>query len=156
MWLIITLILVGVLLLIAEVVLLPGVTVAGIAGFVAYGVAIYLGFANYGTGAGFIVIGAILLVSILAFAVSIRARTWQRLSLKNEIDSTSQPMAEDELKTGDRGVAITRLAPMGTVIINDKSYEAKSFGDRFLDQKTEVEVVGFENFNVVVKEAAGN
>jgi membrane-bound ClpP family serine protease len=40
---------------------------------------------------------------------------------------------------------------MGTVVIDGVSYEAKTTGG-FVDQHTEVEVVGFENFNVVVRE----
>ena len=151
MWLIITLIILGALLLVAEIILLPGLTVAGIGGFIAYGVAIYLGFSYYGSGGGFIVIGSVVAVSVVAIVLSLRAKTWQRLSLKNNIDSTSQPLPENEIKVGDRGTAVTRLAPMGKIVINNETYEAKSLGDLYMDQKTEVEVVGFENFSVVVK-----
>lgn len=151
MWLIITLIILGALLLVAEIILLPGLTIAGIGGFIAYGAAIYLGFSYYGTTGGFIVIGAAVAVSVLSIVLSLRAKTWQRLSLKQNIDSTSQPLPENEIKPGDRGMAVTRLAPMGKVQINDETYEAKSLGDLYVDQKTEVEVVGFENFSVIVK-----
>lgn len=151
MWLIITLIILGALLLVAEIILLPGLTVAGIGGFIAYGLAIYLGFNYYGTSGGFIVIGATVTVSVLAIVLSLRARTWQHLSLKQNIDSTSQPLPENEVKVGDRGLAVTRLAPIGKVLINNETYEAKSLGDLYVDQKTEVEVVGFENFSVIVK-----
>jgi membrane-bound ClpP family serine protease len=151
MWLIITLIALGALLLVAEIILLPGLTVAGIGGFIAYGVAIFLGFEHYGTGGGFIVVGVIVAVSALSIALSLRAKTWQRLALKQQIDGISQSSPELEVKTGDRGMAVTRLAPMGKVLINNETYEAKSLGDLYVDQKTEVEVVGFENFNVIVK-----
>ncbi len=152
MWLIITLIILGTLLLVAEIILLPGLTVAGIGGFIAYGVAIYLGFDHYGSGGGFIIIGIIAAVSVLAIVLSLRAKTWQRLSLSNNIDSTSQPLPENKVKVGDRGVAVTRLAPMGKVQVNNnETYEAKSLGDLYVDQKTEVEIVGFENFNIIVK-----
>lgn len=152
MWLIITLIILGALFLVAEIILLPGLTVAGVGGFVAYGVAIFLGFSKFGTGGGFIVLGVVVAVSVLAIVLSLRAKTWQRLSLKNNIDSTSQPLPEHEVNTGDRGMAVTRLAPMGKVQINNGIYEAKSLGDLYVDQKTEVEVVGFENFSVIVKQ----
>ncbi len=151
MWLIITLIVLGVLLLVAEIILLPGLTVAGIGGFIAYGVAIYLGFDYYGAGGGAIVIGVVVAVSVLAIVLSLRARTWQRLSLQQQIDGISQSSPELEVKVGDRGMAVTRLAPMGKVLINNETYEAKSLGDLYVDQKTEIEVIGFENFNVVVK-----
>ena len=39
---------------------------------------------------------------------------------------------------------------MGNVDIAGKIYEAKSV-DSYIDQRSEVEVVGFENFAVIVK-----
>jgi membrane-bound ClpP family serine protease len=39
---------------------------------------------------------------------------------------------------------------MGKISINGKIYEAKSV-DVYIDQKQSVEVVGFENFSVIVK-----
>ena len=39
---------------------------------------------------------------------------------------------------------------MGKVQIGGKIYEAKSV-DVYIDQKQDVEVVGFENFNVIVR-----
>lgn len=151
MWLIISLIIIGALLLVAELVLLPGLSIAGIGALICYGVAIYFGFTDYGTTGGMIVIGAILVLSIALTAISLRARTWRRLALNHEIDGVSQEQPEEKVKVGDKGTAITRLAPMGKVEVNGETFEAKSLGDKFLDPKTRVEVVGFENFNIIVK-----
>ena len=151
MWLIITLIVLGALLLVAEIILLPGLTIAGIGGFIAFGVAIYLGFTGYGNTGGFVTIGASAAASVLAIALSVRARTWRRLSLNAQIDSTSQPPPEAELEVGARGVTITRLAPSGKITVDGKTYEARSLGDLYVDPNKEVEVVGFENFSVIVK-----
>jgi membrane-bound ClpP family serine protease len=41
---------------------------------------------------------------------------------------------------------------MGKVCIEGRYYEAKSL-DVYIDQHCEVEVVGFENFNIVVRKA---
>ena len=42
---------------------------------------------------------------------------------------------------------------MGKVNIAGKEYEAKSL-DSYIDQRTEVEVIGFENFTIIVKSVA--
>jgi len=63
------------------------------------------------------------------------------------------PLPDNEVKAGDRGVAVSRLAPMGKVEIGGRIYEAKST-DVYIDQRSTVEVVGFENFNVVVRKVA--
>lgn len=49
-----------------------------------------------------------------------------------------------------RGVTLSRLSPMGKVEIGGRTYEAKSQG-AYVDQQRDVEVVGFENFSVIVK-----
>lgn len=151
MWLIISLIITGILLLVAELVLLPGVSLAGICALCAYSGAIYAAFTKYGTTGGVIVITIIIAVSIVATVISLRAKTWQKLSLKDSVDGTSQPLPENEVAVGDKGITVTRLAPSGNISINEKTYEAKSSGDIYVDPRTDVEVVGFENFTIIVK-----
>jgi len=148
---IIILILVAMLLLAVELILLPGITVAAIAAIAACGYAIYKAFILYGTTGGLIVIGSIILLSIVTIAICLRAKTWRRLALNKNIDGVSQELPQDKnVKIGDRGIAITRLAPMGKVLIANETFEAKSI-DKYIDQKKEVEVIGFENFNIIVK-----
>lgn len=150
MWYIALLILFGVLFLVTELVLLPGVSVGALLSLVCYGAAIYLGFTQFGTTTGVVVIVVILILSLLATILSLRAKTWQRFSLKQEIRSSSMPTPSHELVVGDRGVTLSRLAPMGKVVINDRQYEAKTTGS-YIDAQTPIEVIGFENFNVIVK-----
>ena len=150
MWLIILLILLGVLFLVAELVLLPGVSLGALFALVCYGSAIYTAFADYGLFTGGIVVLIILALSFVATVLSLRSKTWQRFSLKQKIESSSMPLPDNEVKAGDRGVAVSRLAPMGKVEIGGRTYEAKSLGT-YVDPQRDVEVVGFENFSVIVK-----
>ena len=151
MFFIILLILFGVLFLVAEIVLLPGISVGGILALVCYGSSIYMAFRDYGPLTGAMVTVAILVLSAGATIVSLRAKTWQRFSLKQQIDSSSmRTPEEDNVRIGDRGVTLSRLSPMGKVDIGGRIYEAKSL-DRYVDPRSEVEVVGFENFNVIVR-----
>lgn len=147
---ILLLILLGLLFLVAEIVFLPGISIGGLLAMVCYGSAIYLSFGNYGTGGGVLAIVAVVALSAVATAVSLRAKTWQRFSLRQQIRSSSMPSPCDEVKTGDRGITLSRLSPMGKVEIDGRVYEAKSTG-AYVDPRREVEVVGFENFSVIVK-----
>ena len=152
MWLIASLILFAVLLLVAELVLLPGLSIAGIGALLANGAAVYFAFTRYGTTGGVIVLVVIVAISVAAIAVSLRAGTWQRFSLKQEIDGKAQYLPqEQDVRIGDRGTTLTRLAPMGKVEIGGKTFEAKAI-DRMLDPRVAVEVTGFENFTVIVEE----
>ena len=150
MWLIITLIIVGILLLVAELVLLPGISVAGIGAFLSLAVAAVYGFFLYGILGGSVVLAAIIIVAV-AVVVSLRANTWQRLSLKSTIDATSTPTPEqNDIRIGQRGETLTRLAPMGKVQVGDVTVEAKSV-DAYIDPRQVVEVIGYDNTAVVVR-----
>ena len=91
MWLIVALIVVGVLLLVAELVLLPGISVAGIGAFVAFLAAAFYGFMQYGVMGGALILATIVILCVIAVVVSLRANTWRRFSLKATVDSTSTP-----------------------------------------------------------------
>jgi len=145
------LIFLGILFLVAELVLLPGLSIGGLLSLVCYGSALYVAFADYGAGVGLLTLAAILLLSLAAVVLSLRAKTWQRFSLDQKINSSSSPLpAQQEIRIGDRGITVSRLSPMGRVEIKGKSFEAKS-ADAYVDPKREIEVVGFENSNVIVK-----
>ena len=149
MFWIVLLVILGLLFLLAEIVFLPGVSVGGILAMVCYGSAIWMAFTDYGTVCGSATIVAVLLLSGIMAVWSLRAKTWQRFSLKQQIDSAGNTAANASVKVGDRGISISRLSPMGTVEIDGRRYEAKSAGS-YIDQHTEVEVTGFENHNVIV------
>lgn len=150
MFYIVILVFFGLLFLVAELVLLPGVSVGALLALVCYGSSIFLAFRDYGAVGGCIAILAVLLLSLVAMVISLRAKTWQRFSLEQEIRSSSMPRPEESLHAGDRGTTLSRLSPMGKVEIGGQVYEAKSL-DAYVDPRKEVEVVGFENFSVIVR-----
>lgn len=151
MFWIVLLIVLGAIFLMAELVLLPGVSVGAILALGCDAAAVYFAFTGYGSTMGWGTIGVISLVAIVVSVISLRAKTWQRLSLKQEITSSSmETPQEHNVKVGDRGIAVTRLAPMGKVEIAGHTFEAKC-PTELIDQQSEIEVTGFENFNIIVK-----
>ena len=150
MFYIILLIVLGLLFLVAEIVLLPGVSDGALLALGCDGSATYLAFRYHDTPTGIVVVVLIVILSHVATILSLRAKTWQRFSLRQKIDSSSMPSPQTRLRVGERGVTLSRLSPMGRVEIGGELYEAKSL-DAYVDPRTEVEVVGFENFSVIVK-----
>ena len=150
MWYIVLLIVLGLLFLVAELLLFPGLSIGGILALVCYGGAIWYAFDSLSVIAGWWTVAVVLALSLLTVIISLRAKTWQRLTLKQEIDSVSMPKPEAEVVLGAIGVTISRLAPMGKVEVAGKTYEAKSV-DVFIDQRSKVEVVGYDNFTLIVK-----
>ena len=150
MGLIAFLVVLGAFFLVAELVFLPGLTFGLVLSLMGYGAAIYLGFARLGFVGGVITLVVVVAISLLVTVLSLRAKTWQRLALNDKVDGQSMDTPSNSVNIGDKGVCVSRLSPMGKVNISGKIYEAKSV-DAYIDQRSDVEVVGFENFAVIVK-----
>lgn len=149
-FLIIILILLGILLLIVEFLIIPGVTVAGIGGIALIGGTIYLTYRNYGLMVGNIVVVSTLVLVVALIIITMRTRTWKKVMLDTQIDGKVADSMEEHIKAGDRGKAITRLAPMGNIQVGEVITEAKSMGE-FIPVGTDIEVVRVKNKEVIVK-----
>ena len=149
MGLIILLILAGLLLLFAEIMIIPGIGAAGILGVIALAGSCYYAFVYMGVTSGILVtLANIILVSgLLVFLL--RAKTWKKLKLDTVIDSKATANVSS-VKAGMQGKTVTRLAPMGTAVINDKNCEVTSV-DGMLDPGVPVEVAKVENNKIYVK-----
>lgn len=149
MGLIITLIIVGLLLLFAEILLIPGVGFAGVLGLLSLGGSCCFAFMQMGNTVGAIVtvVNIVLVVGLGIYVL--RAKTWKRLSLETNIDAKAVSV-DEELAVGDRGVALSRLAPMGTVKFDGKMVEVKAL-EGIIDPDVEVEIVLIEDGRVYVK-----
>ena len=147
---VITLILVGLVLIFAEILLIPGVGVAGILGLLSMGGSCFYAFYEFGNTTGTI-ITAVNVVLVVALAVWIlRAKTWKRMALETNIDSKAVSSEASVLAVGDRGRTLTRLAPMGSARFGDYVIEVKAL-EGMLDPNVEVEVVLIEDNKIYVK-----
>ena len=148
---IILLIVLGIFLFTVEFLLVPGVTIAGIGGAILMALAVYFAYSTHGNTVGNYTLVATLVLTVGGGAYVLRARTWKRLMLNKGIDSKVEVgLEEDRIKVGDRGESISRMAPIGRVMINGLIVEGKSHRG-FLDQHTPVEVIKVLNTQVVVK-----
>ena len=106
---IILLIALGLILFLIEFLLIPGITVAGIGGAILTIGGIYLAFTNFGPQTGVIVLISTLVITVLIFTFSLRAKTWKKAMLTTNIDGKMNEIpGKDKIKAGDKGVTITR------------------------------------------------
>ncbi len=150
-WLVITgLILFGTLLIIAEVIFVPGTTVVGILGaiFSAYG--IYLGYDYYGASTGTIILISTLLVNLTALILAFKGKSWERFSLKESLKGKYNDDFKPDIKTGDKGMTISSLKPIGKALFNDQEIEVRSNGG-FVNENVEIEVLKIESSKIFVQ-----
>lgn len=151
MGLVITLILVGLLLVLAEVFLIPGFGVAGVLGLLSFGGSCFYAFHELGSLAGIIVL-IIDLVSVLIIVfMMLRAKTWKRMTLSTNIDSKAVSSVENSLNLGEKGRTLTRLAPIGSVKFENDVYEVKAL-EGMIDPGVDVEIVLIEDNKIYVRQ----
>ena len=149
MGLIISLILVGLILMLAEILLIPGVGVAGILGLLSMGGSCFYAFHEFGNLTGGIVTGVNVLLLVLLLSYILSAKTWKRMTLETNIDSKAVSDESSIVAVGDIGKTVTRLAPMGSVRFGDNLTEAKAV-EGMIDPGVEVEVVMIEDNRIHV------
>lgn len=144
------LIAIGIFLVIAEVLFIPGIFIAGSLGilFSAYGV--YLGYDYFGDTVGTIVLIGAIVGNILAFVLAFRGKTWQRFSLRESHTSKVNEDDQPNLQVGDRGKTISTLKPVGKALFNEKMIEVRSKGN-YIDENVEIEIERIESSRILVK-----
>ncbi len=150
--LIIFLIILGILLFLLEFLVVPGITVAGIGGAISIVAAVVLAFYYHGPKTGVVVLVGTTVIIIITIVFMLKAGTWKKIMLNRSIDSKVDMVHKDEGKVedGDMGKTVTRLNPMGRVVVNGEYYEAKSM-DRLIDQGEDIVVVKVETNKLIVK-----
>ncbi len=149
-WIVIAFILVGLLLLILEALVIPGTGIAGIIGFGMLIAGIWIAYSDLGTQTGTIVLVLTVLINILAVWLAMRYKTWKRLMLKEEIDGKVNGLDKTKIKVGDRGITVSRCAPIGKAEINGIFVEVDA-RTGFIDQENPIEVIKIEGNKIFVK-----
>jgi membrane-bound ClpP family serine protease len=151
MALIITLILLGIVLLLLELLIIPGFGVTGILGILSMAGGVVMAYYRYDDYTGHIVLAGTVIIGILFACYALRPGTWKRLSLTSAITSQAVGAAtECGLAAGMKGITITRLAPVGTVKINNVQIEATAF-EGIINPSREIEIAKIDGAKVIVK-----
>ncbi|MGD9931926.1 MAG: hypothetical protein AB7U05_18040 [Mangrovibacterium sp.] len=144
------LIFLGILLLLLEFAVIPGVTIAGIGGVVMLGASVYLAFNTYGVVAGIVTLAFVLIASPLLVFRFFKSRSGKKMVLDSEITGKVDQVDINLVHPGDEGITIGRLAPMGKVRINNQTMEGKSISG-FIDQQVKIRVIEVLKTQVIVE-----
>ena len=138
----ITFIVLGIAFFVLEIFFLPGVSIGGIVGTLFTGAGIWYAFAKLGVTAGWIVVAVSVLVLLFVIVYFIKGKPLDKMALDKELE-TNNFYDMSKVAVGDTGVTLSRLAPMGKVLINGEEYEAK-FCEGFLDRGVDVVVIDID------------
>lgn len=147
--LLVILIFIGVVLILLELLLLPGVGVSGIAGL---GFLLYAIFSAYekSTNYGHSVLVICVVVVIASIIHALRAKTWSNMSLKVSADGKLNDNNEGKIKVGDEGITISRLANIGKAEFYDEKFEVESI-EGYIQPQTKIVITALKKGKIYVK-----
>ncbi|MDR0768314.1 MAG: hypothetical protein LBE71_00135 [Dysgonamonadaceae bacterium] len=141
---------IGIILILAEIFLIPGLTFTALAGGAFSIIGIYYAFRNFGVLGGSITLVSTLAIIGSAFVYLVKTKALDMISLKTGIDSTVASNDAANIAVGDVGICISRLNPAGKVRVNNITMEAKTLSE-FVDENTEIVVLKVSPTQLTVK-----
>lgn len=145
-------ILLGLTLIAAEIIFIPGTTVVGFIGFATMAGGIYYGYDVYSAEiwkghailGGTVVIGGIMTYFCLKFEI------WRKFALEEKMDGKAHANVKAHLKEGQEGIALSALRPMGMAEFNNEDFEVKTYAS-YVEANQKVKIIKIENNTIIVE-----
>lgn len=147
---VIALLLLGILLLLLEIVFVPGTTIVGIGGVILLAIGIYLAYDFIGVTAGHISLASSVAAIFLALIVLLKGETWKQMALDTNVQGKGVEQLEKMVSIGDKGKTISRLNPVGKALFDEKILEVSTTGD-FVDEDVDIVVIKIDQNRIKVK-----
>ncbi|SIT89817.1 NfeD family protein [Pontibacter indicus] len=140
-WLtVVLLIVIGLVLIVVELIFVPGFTIVGILGFLLVAVGVWISYAALGTETGHLVLAGSVLAGGLTIFYSFRSDAWSRFALKDSNKSRVNEENPHLLEVGEEGITVSALRPQGTAIFKERRHEVQTAGT-FLPPNTPVRII---------------
>jgi len=140
---VILLLIAGIVLLVVEIIFIPGTTILGIIGGALMVFGVIIGFSKFGTQIGtLILVGALALGGAVTF-ISFRSGVWKKFALNNTNRSRFNEDIKVEHLLGAEGVALSALRPFGKAEIYNSTYEVKTLGN-YLEAGSKIKVTNVD------------
>jgi membrane-bound ClpP family serine protease len=147
---VISLILFGLVLLVAEIIFVPGTTLVGVLGFVFLIIGIGLSFHYFGSNLGWITTGGAAIASGCVLYFSFKANVWGRFALKSSSQGKVNEGVLEGLAPGQEGVALSALRPVGKAEVAGRTYEVKTLGG-YVTSGTKIRIIQILSNQIIVE-----
>lgn len=148
---IVSLVVFGAILLLAEIIFIPGTTLVGLLGLVFTAIGVFYAYQEMEAGPATWVFAGTVVINGGLLVFGFKSGMWNRFSLKDTITSRTFDDRFEGLQVGQKGRTRSDCKPFGKAEFADKIYEVKSEGG-FLPTNTEVFIYRLENNKLIIKQ----
>jgi membrane-bound ClpP family serine protease len=144
-----TLLVIGLILLLVEILFIPGTTVVGIFGFLVSLAGLAFAFLNFDYSIAIGITGVTLVINFAAVWYGFSSGIWKKFSLKSTQSGGAFDGRTDGLEVGMKGLAVSDIKPYGKASFNEIWVEVKSESG-FIEVNTPVTITKIENNKISV------
>lgn len=150
-YLVLAIIVLGILLVVLEILVIPGTTVVGIVGGVLMGTGVILAYSTQeNIIVGHYVLAGTSLATVVLLYWSYKVLKSQKYSLYDVIDGKVNELEAGLINVGDEGVTLSALRPEGKARINEKTFAVFSQGE-MIDVNVNITVIKINGNKIIVK-----
>jgi len=149
-FIVISLIIVGLILLVVEVIFIPGTTIAGFIGFGLMVLGVFLSFNYFDDRTGWAVTVSTSIVSAGVFIWVFRAKPWRQFALQDTMGNKVNEGILAGFKIGDEGAAISRLRPRGNAEFSNRTIEVSTEGN-YVEAGTPIKIIRILSNQIIVE-----
>tara|TARA_B100001094_G_scaffold202777_1_gene196689 strand:+ start:1414 stop:1887 length:474 start_codon:yes stop_codon:yes gene_type:complete len=144
------LLVIGIILILIEILFIPGTTIFGILGVISIFSSDYLSYTYFGSeiAIAYSILNSILSLIIIVYAL--KSDTWKKIALNKVHLEKVNKNKYDELKKGDLGLSSSSLKPYGKAVFRNKTYEVKS-QENFIEENKKIKIINILQDKILVK-----
>ena len=146
---VISLVVVGLLLLLVEILFVPGTTLVGLIGFIVLGIGVGFSFNYFGREIGWMTLGSTAVIAGITLYISFKSNLWSRFALKS---TNTGRVNEDPvgIAVGEEGVALSALRPIGKAEIGKRTFEVKTLG-AYVETGKRIRIIQINSNQIIVE-----
>jgi membrane-bound ClpP family serine protease len=149
---VISLVVIGLLLLLVEILFVPGTTLVGLVGFIVLGIGVALSFGYFGKETGWLTLGTTSVIAGATLYLSFKSNLWSRFALKS---TNTGKVNEDPvgISVGEEGITLSALRPIGKAEIGSRTFEVKTLG-AYVDTGKRIRIIQINSNQIIVEPLA--
>ena len=144
------LLVIGIILILIEILFIPGTTIFGILGIISIFSSDYLSYSYFGSEIAIIYSISNAILSLIIIVYALKSDTWKKIALNKVHLEKVNKNKYGELKKGDLGISSSSLKPYGKAIFGDKTYEVKSL-ENFIEENKKIKIINILQDKILVK-----
>lgn len=150
MTLLIILALAGILLIIVEIIFIPGTTIVGFMGGAMSAYAVLKAYVQFGSDTGHVFLMSTIVSMGLVLFLCLHYQVWNKFANTTTSEGKAFENLDLEVTIGDKGISLSDLRPIGKAEINNKTYEVQTLGE-YCPHSTALVVVEVTHHKIIVQ-----